>query len=318
MQTHKMVTSLALGLALTGVGLASGMVVNNLPSQVTTANAAQWIVKQETRTLKVPIVKANKKSTITLKNKKFNVNIDTKDGNGAYADVSVPKYKGFQAMKSSFRVFFNDTVGSKILWIVPIHYFKTTTAPKSAKKVTSTASVSYFKSNTPNNSESSEVKLSGVPGYIVKVAAPTIKGYTPSVKTISYGVLNKADSNSYFEQIGNDIKYTKNQGFKVSTLTAKKAAKSSNLKVTGKVAISHASLAKQHKATYAVISDYKGKTYIKLSKKNTFSKTIKNRKGAKHVSAVAAYRTKTTKNGKSTYAYHTLANKKTVAVKTTK
>ena len=316
MQAKQIVSSLAVGVALTGVGLASGMIINNLPSQATTAQASGWTTKTQKRTLKVPILKGTKKSTLTLKNKKIKVHMDGL--NQAYADVTTPKMKGYKAASSRFTVYFNDPAGKSVASFGKVDYYKTAAAPKSAKAVTGDALFGHQLSNEPNGTYASTLKLTGVPGYIVKTAAPKVKGYTPKVKTVKFGVQRHFMDSYDFEQIGDDLMYVKNQGYKVSKLTAKKSTKTNKLKVSGKVAVSHATLAKKHKATYAVISDYKGKTHVKLTKKNTFSKTIKSRKRAKTVTAVAAYRTKTTKNGKKTYVYHNVANKKKVTVKVTK
>ncbi|UIF28302.1 hypothetical protein KB236_07010 [Levilactobacillus brevis] len=108
--------------------------------------------------------------------------------------------------------------------------------------------------------------------------------------------------------------------YKVSKLTSKKTKSNKYVKVSGTIKVNNKTNAKKHKATWDRITTYKGYKYVRLSKKGTFTKTIKAPE-AKSTWAKAGYYAKKVKNGKVVkkngkivYTFHLLSDSKKVKV----
>lgn len=132
------------------------------------------------------------------------------------------------------------------------------------------------------------------------------------------------DPNSLKDKSSNVYKYNqvlkKAYAYKVSKLTAKKTKSNQYVKVNGTIKVNNKTNAKKHKATWARITTYKGYKYVRLSKKGTFTKTIKAPK-AKSTWAKAGYYAKKVKkgktvkkNGKIVYTFHLLSDSKKAKV----
>ncbi|RRK09863.1 hypothetical protein D1831_10260 [Lactiplantibacillus garii] len=298
---NRLMTSLLAGVTLaSAAGFVGGSAVT-----------AQAATKQTiTRDVTVKTLKGLSKSSVVFKNVTAQVG-------GASVDVQVPKIKGYVANNGTYS--FKAVKKNGKATIVPVdqpsyfdlHYYKVVSAAsqKSSKAVKRTAHVLIYR----NGLFAKTLKVKAVPGTTFTIKTPKLAGYKANMKRIRLGM--NAKNAQYAVNNVTLPTYTKvKYGYQVSQLSASKTAKT--LKVTGKVVTTkHAA---KHAAKYVILTDYKGKSHAKLTKNGNFTKTLKNCKAAKKVSAVAAYRTKHVKNGKTTYTYHALSAKKSAVVKAAK
>lgn len=290
-----------------GTGLTTGLVYSNVNQPVTAA------AKAKTKTKKIVV-------------KKF----VWKDGSWHSLTVHAPygkttnfptlKYKGYVDVvgDGNFGAIVDAKGKVRQQWGNQYTFVKKISAKtqkanaKSKKAVTVPSSLSYTKGK---KTIQVPFKVKGLIGTLVKTSVPKVAGYTCNVKTVKVGILGK--DGGYPEGF-NKIHYTKNSsfGYKATKVKATKSTKSGKLKVKGTFAIKNKKSAKKHAATYAVITDYKGNTHVKLNSKKAFNKSIKKRAAAKKVTVMAAYRTK--KRNSKSYTYHMLSVPKRVTVKATK
>ena len=300
-RSKKLVTSLMLGAALMGTGLTTGLVYSNASQPIT----AEAKTKTKKVSLKKMIWKDGKWHTLTV-NAPY----------GKTTKFSGLKYKGYVDIGGGNVTLTLDSKGKVFNWGGNQYAFmkkiSATTQKanaKSKKAVTAKGELSYSKDN---KYVAVPFTVKGLSGTLVQTSVPKVAGYTRSATTMKVGIMDKDALFSTY------VYYTKNTsfGYKSTKATATKSAKSGTLKVNGTFAINNKTNAKKHPATYAVISDYKGKTYVKLNSKKAFNKSITKRAGAHKVSVTAAYRTK--KSGSKSYTYHLISAPKSVTVKTTK
>lgn len=307
-KAKQLLTGLLVGTTLMSSGLAAGIVTSGVTMPVT----AQAAKKKKMVTIK-PVVLKNVMwkdgKWRDLKTRKYVVPA------GYGWQLATPKYKGYKEVAhGNIRVFRNHdgstgSVGNQ--WV----YYKETTAKQQAANAKSRKAINV-KETIKVNGKKVAIKARGLHGTILTVATPKIKGYTCNYAKIKVGITNITNNLLLFQH----PKYTKNTSFayKTSKATATRAKKSSNVKVHATFKVNNAKNAKKHKATYAVITDSKGRTNAKLRKNGTLNVTLKNRKSVKNVSVVAAYRTAKKHNKKTVYTYHVLSARKNATVKTTK
>jgi len=297
--TH-LVTSLLAGVTLAG---AAGLMGTSVKAQAATSQTV-------TQNVKVTTLKGLSKSHVVFRNVTATVN-------GASVDAKVPAIKGYVAHNGTYT--FKAVMKNGKATIEPVaqpsyfdlHYYRVVKSQKSSKAVKRTAHVLIYK----NGLYAKTLKVKAIPGTTFTIKTPKINGYKADMKRVRLGM--NAKKAQYAVNNVTIPTYTKvKYGYQVSRLSATKTGKT--LKVNGKVATTKNTA--KHAAKYVIITDYKGKSHAKLTKNQTFKKTLNKRSAAKHVSVAAAYRTKNSKqkNGKTTYTYHALSAKKHVAVKAVK
>ncbi|WP_338209061.1 hypothetical protein [Lactiplantibacillus paraxiangfangensis] len=309
-RSKKLITSFMLGAALMGTGLTAGLVYSNANQPVTAeakAKTKKVVIKKEvwkdgawhSLTVRVPYGK-----TITAPVVKYKGYLDIMDG--GYVSVGVDS-KGKRTHLGVNQYVFVKKLSAKTQ----------KANAKSKKAVTANGGLVYTKGG---KDIAVPYTVKGLVGTLVKTSVPKVAGYTSNATTMKIGILPKGfiEPSKYYTVPSKYIHYTKNSsfGYKATKVKATKSTKSGKLKVKGTFAIQNKKSANKHAATYAVITDYKGNTHVKLNSKKAFNKSIKKRAAAKKVTVMAAYRTK--KHNSKSYTYHMLSVPKKVTVKATK
>ncbi|WP_318766352.1 hypothetical protein [Lactiplantibacillus carotarum] len=330
---NQLISSLLVGTTLLGGGLIAGLTSGQsmLSARADNGPAAGGTGSASWKQPAGPKISNKFKGTVYVNGKarKIDFNfkmtdpLSLKENPEIYAWIKSPTLKGYKTRPMFLENCYNFGSGYNWMYDFPLNYYKLKNTTNKHKVITVTDNISAF-SNTSDftNIKLQQIKVRGKGWSIKTIAAPKIKGYKSNVAKIQIGI----QPNSKHQSAGFDtltkLTYTKikTYGYKVSKLKATRSKKSSSVKVIGQVAVSSQSKAKAHQAKYVVISDNKGKTNVKLSKKGTFNKTLKKRNSTKNVKVAAAYRTKNIKknNGKTTYTYHLISAKKNATVKVTK
>jgi len=182
LKSKKWLTSLAVGTALMGAGLAVGIV----QTQVAQPVAVQ--AKTKIKTIKVP--------KLFWKDGKWH-SLTVKVPYGKTVTVKQPRYKGYKDIWGGELTSFSVDKNGEESWGDSPYFFMKVISSKQQKKnakskkaVTVKASVRYY---TKSKVEEKSVKctVKGIVGTLVKVKAPKVKGYKSKSKMINIAIMGK-------------------------------------------------------------------------------------------------------------------------------
>jgi len=197
LKSKRVMTSLAVGTALMGAGLAVGVV----QTQVAQPVAVQ--AKTKMKTVKIP--------KLIWKNGKFHT-FTAKVPYGKTTAVKQPKYKGYVDVNngniSAIRIYKDGKAG----WGAnPFVFMKKLSAKqqkknaKSKKAITVKDKAAYYKGNDELKQMTVKYQVKGLVGTIVKIKAPKVKGYRSKAKYLKVGIMSKHGG----YQVGSPIQYVK-------------------------------------------------------------------------------------------------------------